>query len=89
MELPGLGPPVTVAEVEAANLYSHPDLGAEPIPFGYMNDRWRDLLAQMQPGDELRVFCSSPESWQNLAGRAGIALVRNGVKVASLTTMLN
>jgi len=43
----------------------------------------------MQEGDELWEFCSSWESWQKLAGRAGIALVRNGEVVASVDTMMN
>lgn len=89
MELPGFGPPMTVAEVEATYMYSIPDLGPDPVPFGYCNDQWQALLAQMRPGDELREFCSSPESWDHLAGRAGIALVRDGREVASIDTMLN
>jgi hypothetical protein len=87
MDLPGYGPPLTIAEVEAANMVRLPELG--PVPFGYCNDQWRALLAQRQPGDELREFCSAPESWQHLAGRAGIALVRDGREVASVVTRLN
>ena len=78
MDLPDYGPTLTVAEVEAANMVRLPELGPDPVPFGYCNDQWLALLAQMQPGDELREFCSSPESWQHLAGRAGSALVRGG-----------
>jgi hypothetical protein len=89
MDLAGYGPPLTVAEVEAANMVRLPALGPDPVPFGYCNDQWRALLAQRQPGDELREFCSSPGSWQHLAGRAGIALVRSGREVASIVTMLN
>jgi len=79
----------TVAEVEAASMVSNPELGPEPVPFGFINDKWKALLAQMQPGDELWEFSSSEESWQHLAGRAGFALVRNGEVVASIVTMMN
>ncbi len=89
MDLPGFGPPMTIAEVEAAHMVSNPALGPDPVPFGFLNDRWRALRARVQPGDEVREFCSSRESWQHLAGRAGIALVRDGRAVASLVTMLN
>ncbi len=89
MELQGFGPPLTVAEVEAAHMVGVPALGSDPVPFGFCNHQWRAILAQMQPGDELREFCSSPESWQHLAGRAGIALVRAGREVASIVTVLN
>ncbi len=80
---------VTVAEAEAANMVESDQLGPDPVPFGFQNNEWRALLAQMQEGDELWEFCSSWESWQNLAGRAGIALVRNGEVVASVDTMMN
>ena len=43
----------------------------------------------MQPGDELWEFRSGRESWQHLAGRAGIALMRDGREVASLITMMS
>jgi hypothetical protein len=36
------------------------------------------LLAKMVEGDELWEFSSPQEDWDALAGRAGIALVRNG-----------
>jgi hypothetical protein len=80
---------ITVAEAEAANLVRDDPLGAEPVAFGFMNDRWCALLAQMQDGDELWEFCSPSESWQRLAGTAGVALVRNGEVVDSIVTLLN
>jgi hypothetical protein len=58
-------------------------------PFAGLNAEWEGLKARMQPGDELWTFASSPESWRNLAGRAGIALVRNGQIVERLVTMMN
>jgi len=47
------------------------------------------LKNTMQPGDEFWTFASSPASWRALAGRAGLALVRDGKIVATIVTMLN
>jgi hypothetical protein len=80
---------ITVAEAEARHMIRVDRLGPEPVAFGLQNDRWRDLVGEMQDGDELWEFASSPESWQQLAGRTGIALVRNGEIVASIVTRLN
>jgi hypothetical protein len=80
---------VTVAETEAAHMVQSDRLGPDAVPFGFQNGGWRALLAEMRDGDELWEFSSSRESWEHLAGRAGIALVRDGKVVASLVTMLN
>jgi hypothetical protein len=58
-------------------------------PFGALNAKWEALKALMQPGDELWTFESSSESWGDLAGRAGVALVRNGEIIERLVTMMN
>lgn len=58
-------------------------------PFGYSNDEWEVLKASMQPSDELWTFASSSASWRALAGRAGVALVRDGNIVATIITMKN
>ena len=89
----------TVAELEAENtrrpdqIHESDRTGprAEMMrkPFAGLNAEWEALKARMQPGDELWTFASSPESWRNLAGRAGIALVRNGQIVERLVTMMN
>ena len=47
------------------------------------------LLGQLREGDELWQFCSSPDSWASLAGRAGVALVRAGAVVDSVITIMN
>ena len=80
---------LTVQEVEAERMVRDERLGPDPVPFGFQNDRWRELLAQMQPGDELWEFSSPPDTWAHLCGRAGIALVREGKIVASLVTLMN
>jgi hypothetical protein len=52
-------------------------------------ERQWEFRGLMQEGDEIWKYCSPPQSWERLAGRAGIALVRNGEIVASRLTMLN
>ena len=54
-----------------------------------MNDRWEQFKAAMRPGDELYRFSTSSDSWAHLAGRAGIALVRNGEIAKTIITMMN
>lgn len=84
---------ISVAEAEAA----HPEMrdeGVTRVPsaakaFGFKNEKWESLKAEMQPGDELWTFCSPAESWQNHAGRRGIVLLRDGLAVAEIITMMN
>lgn len=45
-----------------------------------------NLLAQMQPGDELWEFRSRPETWGRMCGSAGLVLLRRGKVVAHLLT---
>jgi len=89
----------TIAELQAENT-RRPDQISESDrtgpraemmrkPFAFLNAEWEALKARMQPGDELWTFASSPESWRDLAGRAGIALVRDGQIVERLVTMMN
>jgi hypothetical protein len=41
--------------------------------------QWAEMISLMNPGDELWEFCTAPETWEQLRGRAGYAVVRNGV----------
>jgi hypothetical protein len=84
---------ITVAEAEAAypgitddRAQRFPDAAK---PFGFENGEWEALKAQMLPGDELWTFASPAESWQHLAGRSGIALVRDGNPVKVLLGAMN
>lgn len=61
----------------------------KPVPFGFGNRQWREMVASMQEGDELWEFSNSNDAWQHLAGRAGIALVRNGEIVDCIVTVMN
>jgi hypothetical protein len=84
---------ITIAEAEA----EHPGINDERVqrfpdaakPFGFKSGQWEAIKAAMQPGDELWTFASPAKSWEDLAGRAGIAVVRDGNPVMVLTTMLN
>jgi hypothetical protein len=50
---------------------------------------WREFISKMQPGDQLRHFFSSNESWLRMAGRAGYAIVRQGEVVDAFITILS
>jgi hypothetical protein len=84
---------VTIAEAEA----EHPGITDErksrfpeaAKPFGFAHQKWEELKAAMLPGDELWTFSSPPKSWEDLAGRAGIALVRKGIPVRTIVTVMN
>lgn len=80
---------LTVEQAETEYAVEDERLGRAPVPFGFINDRWKSLLEQMAPGDEIWEFSSSSESWANMAGRAGIALVREGEILDSIITTLN
>jgi hypothetical protein len=83
----------TVAEAEAAN----PGIMDDRVtrfpeaakPFGFQNQEWEKFKALIAPGDELRKFSSPAESWEHLAGRAGVALVRDGVPIKIIVTLMN
>ena len=48
-----------------------------------------DFKSKIQEGDELWRFSSPQESWEHLAGRAGICIVRDGEITDSLVTIMN
>lgn len=84
---------ISVAEAEAAYPGVKDDRSARvpdaTKPFGFAHQEWDELKAAMLPGDEIWTFASSPESWRDLAGRAGVALVRNGVPIKVIITAMN
>ena len=65
------------------------EIDGRKVPFGYTNYVWCKLLEKIQDGDRLYEFKSSDDSWQHLAGRQGIALVRDGEIVADIVTRMN
>ncbi len=76
------------ARLELARSRGIPATG-KPIPFGFLHCEWRQMVGLMQEGDELWEYRSSEHSWEHMAGRAGIALVRRGEVVDAITTSMN
>jgi hypothetical protein len=77
-----LGSTVPVEDVEDDNL-------VDGVPFGNQAVEWKQFKAGMIEGDEICSFCSPPDSKDDLAGRGGYALVRQGKVVRYIVTMLN
>jgi hypothetical protein len=84
---------ISVAEAEAAfpgitddRVAQYPEAAK---PFGFESREWEALKTQMRPGDELWTYASPADSWLHLAGRAGIALVRDGTPIAALLGAMN
>jgi hypothetical protein len=80
---------LTIEEAEAEHLVRDARLGPAPVPFGWAASKWHELLAQMQPGDELWEYDSPREDWDRLMGSQGIALVRGGRVIATLVSSMN
>jgi hypothetical protein len=79
----------TVANAEQAHLVKDKRLGPKPVPFGFINARWEQFKAGMRLGDELWEFESPGPSWEHLAGRAGLCIVREGRIIDALITRMN
>jgi hypothetical protein len=73
---------ISVEQAEAQNL-------VDGVPFGAQAEDWKRLKAAIKVGDELWTYCSSFESFKALAGRCGIAIVRDGKVVQQLVTIMN
>jgi hypothetical protein len=56
---------------------------------GGLADQWKAMKQLTGKKDELWSFCSNADSWANLAGRAGYALVHDGQVIATIVTHLN
>jgi hypothetical protein len=50
---------------------------------------WSNIMARLTERDELWEFSSPADHWENLAGRAGVALIREGRSIAHVITMMN
>jgi hypothetical protein len=79
----------TVEKAEQAHLVTDKRLGPKPVPFGFINARWEKFKAGIRPGDELWEFSSSRRSWEDLAGRAGFCIVRQGRIIDAIITRMN
>jgi hypothetical protein len=64
-------------------------LGPDPIPFGWANKQWSELLVQILPGEELWEYDSSQADWDRGMGSSGLVLIRAGQIIASMTIRMN
>ena len=55
-------------------------------PSEYTDPETAHVAEQLRQGGELLEFCSPPETWRQLMGWAGYAVVRDGEIVASVVT---
>ena len=69
---------LTIEEAEQRNLVEDSRLGDRPVPFGFMYGSWVALKKKLREGDELWEFRSPQEDWDNLGGREGVCIVRDG-----------
>ncbi|NTU72721.1 hypothetical protein HGB07_00920 [Candidatus Roizmanbacteria bacterium] len=77
---------ITVEEAEGNNMIY---VDGKKIAFGYLQDKWVEICKEMKKGDELYEFRTPDESWDILAGREGVALVRRGKIVAEIITIMS
>ena len=50
---------------------------------------WNHIKMRFTERDELWTFSSPRDYWAGLAGRAGVALIRNGRPIAHVITFMN
>lgn len=79
----------TIEEAERKHMVRDKKLGPEPVPFGFIHDRWVEFKSRFRAGDELWEFSSPGKSWSRLAGRAGYCIVRKGRIIESIITAMN
>jgi hypothetical protein len=79
----------TIEKAEQDHLVTDRRLGPKPVPFGFINAQWEKFKAGIRIGDELWEFESPSESWADLAGRAGLCIVREGRIIDAITTRMN
>lgn len=53
------------------------------------NGMWEEFKAELKPDDHLVLMTSPPETWRQLAGCEGYAVIRHGKIVAWVTIAMN
>ena len=89
--------PMTVEEIEQSSLEQLREFYKDPnarkdipmVPFGFANYKWNEFKSKVQQGDEIRKISTPKEYWQRLAGWEGYVLVRQGIVVWKMTTLIN
>lgn len=51
--------------------------------------QWEEARLYVDPGDELWYFDNGPEKWKELCGRAGYAVVRDGIVIDAIMIRMN
>ena len=59
------------------------------VPFGFANYKWNEFKSKVQQGDEIRKISAPKEYWQRLEGWEGYVLVRQGIVVWKMMTLIN
>lgn len=77
---------MSIEELEETHLAN---INGKDIVFGYMNDKWEKMKSQMENGDYLVEFESSPSSWRHLAGRKGIRHMRGEEVINTIIMCMN
>jgi hypothetical protein len=82
--------PLTIAEIESKNKVEIEKDGKKiSLPFGYINDQWLEIKSKMKKGDRIFEFSTGPDSWANLAGRAGVIVLRKNKLIGTIITTMN
>jgi hypothetical protein len=77
---------LTIEQAEAEHMVTNAKLGPDPVPFGFSNKDWTDLISKMQLGDELWEYNID---YGFMDAEGGIAVVRGGDVVAQMMTWLS
>lgn len=61
----------------------------QELPFQLVSHAWRHFRSHFQEGDQLWRWSNGQAAWDRLAGRAGLAIVRDGRVVISFLLAMN
>lgn len=89
MHIEWLTKQITIDQAETDYLEQDDRISPKPVPFGFYYHQWNRLKDELKDDDELWLFSSSKETWQNLCGRGGICIVRDREVVKSMVTVMN
>jgi hypothetical protein len=71
---------LTINEIERRETYLDPLIAVPALPFGHLNQRWKDFTSSHSADDELWAFTSTWETdWGGKELRKGYVSVRSGV----------
>jgi hypothetical protein len=92
-----VSPPLNIEEIERQAMEecreyqrsSNARTDVPMVPFGFDNGKWLEFKGKVKPGDEIRRISAPNEYWQRLAGWEGYVLVRGGLIVWKMRTLVN